>query len=530
MMRANSKKTPSNRNRIEIAVNCWQQPGAPRRPNNKEIWLVMSSEINFGDLNESEPQSALRPDQDGHFVIAEIGEVSADELLIFVDLDVMRDMEAHAQSNTNVELGGVMLGQQNIDESGRPFVVITDSLRARHYEATKGSFKFTHDTWTQITRERSEFRPDLEMVGWYHTHPGWSVFLSGMDLFICNNFFNRPLDVALVIDPCNDDRGWFQWTDGENPQTSRTGGFYLITGRYRQQELNHFARIYNREPIMNQDPRYAGDIYSGGTQPVINLMDNRRPIFDVAIVAMLLAQFLLFGFIGWKLLAPATADGLDDTGNQVASLQQKLDELEATQLQQARDQAYQEVLQSIVGAQTGESNLVQEFTTVKTENQKLQSNLNAQMALADSLHQKHDAITRDLQDKTDIAKNLSLQLVETRDKLDAADLKISKLSSGLDGDSSDAEATNQISLAWWWLALGGVATALMGGAIGFSLARYQSRQYDDFDDQGGVNTFRAPSREPTTAAPASESSSDVTVRIVDGAFGNDADEKKAGAK
>ncbi len=271
--------------------------------------MTTSSEINFGDLNESEPQTALRPDQDGHFLVAEVGEIRADELLIFVDLDVMRDMEAHAHSNTRVELGGVMLGQQNLDESGRPFVVITDSLRARHYEATKGSFKFTHDTWSQITRERSEFRPDLEMVGWYHTHPGWSVFLSGMDLFICNNFFNRPLDVALVIDPCNDDRGWFQWTQSSPTKTSRTGGFYLITGRYRQQELNHFARIYNREPIMNQDPRYASDVFAGATQPVVNLMDNRRPIFDFAIVAMLLTQFLLFGIVSWKLLTPPAADG-----------------------------------------------------------------------------------------------------------------------------------------------------------------------------------------------------------------------------
>lgn len=273
---------------------------------------------------------------------------------------------------------------------------------------------------------------------------------------------------------------------------------------------------------MNQDPRYAGDTYSGGTQPVVNLMDNRRPIFDVAIVTMLLTQFLLFAFIGWKLLVPATADGSGDAGEQVASLQQKLTEMEATQLQQARDQAYQEVLQSIVGAQTGDSNLVKEFTTVKSENQQLQSNLKAQMALADSLNQQRDAIARDFQDQTDMAENLSSQLVETRDKLGAAESRISQLSSSLDGDSSGAEATSQISLAWWWLVLGGVATVLMGGALGFSLARYQSSQYDDFDDQTGMNTFRAPPREATTSEAEPESPSDVTVKIVDGAFGNDA--------
>ena len=148
----------------------------------------MSSEIQFGDLEQSEPQRALRPDQDGHFVVAPVGNLGDDELPIFVDLDVMRDMEAHARSNTRSELGGVMLGRQCVDDAGQPFVFVTDALRAHHYEATKGSFKFTHDTWSQITQSRKTFRPELEMVGWYHTHPGWSVFLSGMDLFICNHF------------------------------------------------------------------------------------------------------------------------------------------------------------------------------------------------------------------------------------------------------------------------------------------------------------------------------------------------------
>ena len=480
----------------------------------------MSSEINFGDLSESVPQQALRPDQDGHFVVAEIGKILEDELLIFVDLDVMRDMEAHAHSNTRVELGGVMLGQQNLDENGRPFVLITDSLRARHYEATKGSFKFTHDTWSQITRERSEFRPDLEMVGWYHTHPGWSVFLSGMDLFICNNFFNRPLDVALVIDPCNDDRGWFQWTASAKPKTNRTGGFYLITGRYRQQELNHFARIYNREPIMNQDPRYAGDVYGGGSQPVVNLMDNRKPIFEVAIVAMLLMQFMLFAFLGWKLL-PSTANDSTGETEQVANLQNQLANIEATRLQQTRDQAYQEVLQSIVGAQTGESDLVKDFATLKTENQQLKSNLNAQMALADSLNQQRDSIARDLQDKAAMTDNLSSQLVQTREKLTEAESRIDQLSSTIDGGPEIEEPTNRISLAWWWLVLGGVATAFLGGGIGYSLVRYQDSRYVDFNDPTAKDTFRT----RTQSAPALETDSrDATVKIGDVDFGVDPDE------
>ena len=83
----------------------------------------MSSDIEFGELEHSEPQRGLRPDRDAHYCVLPVGDISLPDamdpetraqkdLMIFVDLDVMRDMEAHAISDTSVELGGVMLGYQ----------------------------------------------------------------------------------------------------------------------------------------------------------------------------------------------------------------------------------------------------------------------------------------------------------------------------------------------------------------------------------------------------------------------------------
>ena len=150
----------------------------------------MSLDIQLGNVEQSAPETRLRPDRNRHYAVTEYGKPKKPELPVFVDLDVMMDMEAHALSDTSVELGGVLLGQQSVDEAGEPFVWVTDALRAKHYEATKGSFKFTHDTWSQISRERDEFPEGIQMVGWYHTHPDWGVFLSGMDQFICDHFFN----------------------------------------------------------------------------------------------------------------------------------------------------------------------------------------------------------------------------------------------------------------------------------------------------------------------------------------------------
>ena len=57
--------------------------------------------------------------------------------------------------------------------------------------------------------------PDKKMIGWYHTHPGFGIFLSGMDLFICDNFFNLPWQVAFVYDPLGGDEGNFVWRSGK---------------------------------------------------------------------------------------------------------------------------------------------------------------------------------------------------------------------------------------------------------------------------------------------------------------------------
>src|ERR1043165_5738665 len=130
----------------------------------------MDSDITFGEVEEERPRVMRRPDEDRHFAVASCGTPRDADLRIYVDLDAMVDMENHAQTDTTVELGGVMLGGQYVVSQHRPFVVVSDRLCADHFEATKGSFKFTHETWSDIQRRLEEYPEDLRMVGWYHTH------------------------------------------------------------------------------------------------------------------------------------------------------------------------------------------------------------------------------------------------------------------------------------------------------------------------------------------------------------------------
>jgi proteasome lid subunit RPN8/RPN11 len=273
----------------------------------------VDDEIQFGEVEQAAPNRALRPEQNRHFSVVAYGEARSGELPIYVDLDVLADMEDHALTDTSVELGGVLLGGCYEDDQGRPFVVITDSLRAEHYESTKGSFKFTHDTWAAITRQREQFRADMQMVGWYHTHPDWGVFLSGMDMFICDNFFNKKLDVAYVIDPCRGDRGMFQWTDDPRHRVRRTGGFFVTASRFRAAELEHYvAELCSAMPLAPTTRASAGSYPA----PVVHLHQPRSPEppwQGIAIASGLALQFVLMAMIAWKVLTPATAERPTDT-------------------------------------------------------------------------------------------------------------------------------------------------------------------------------------------------------------------------
>jgi len=214
--------------------------------NSNRVPAKMVDEMEFGQVETPPPAQRLRPDRDGRYAVVACGIPLADELPIFVDVDTLRALETHAVSDTRVELGGVLLGGQHTDDQQRPFVVIADALPARHYESTLGSFKFTHETWAEFTRQRAALPGDWQIVGWYHTHPHWGVFLSEWDHFICAHFFSRPADVALVIDPCQGDRGFFPWVDLAARHTRRSGGFYVFASRRRAVELDCLVAYLER--------------------------------------------------------------------------------------------------------------------------------------------------------------------------------------------------------------------------------------------------------------------------------------------
>ncbi len=450
-------------------------------------------EIQFGDVQFDQPDVALRPDQDDHFAIAVCGIAPETDLPIFVDLDVMRDMEAHAQSDKTVELGGVLLGRRNVDDAGQPYVVVTDWLQADHYESTRSRFKFTHETWSEITKRRAGYPNDTEMVGWYHTHPGWGVFLSDMDMFICKNFFNRPLDVALVIDPCNLTRGWFQWNDESATRTREVSGFFLTTNRHRESELEYFADLYNGVLTMS-DPRYSEPSRTGGgAAPIINVADRRNPVFDIAVLGMLSMQFVLLALIAWRMMLPPVESVPDQT----------LASVETSRLA-IQKEGYRQALLDIVDPATEDESRLQrlfhKFDSTQVENQRLAANQDAQIVYAGQLKAHADELNNELSRTQTSKELLQVDYNKTRKKLNEKVHRIERLETQLE-TGVDPEAGSwkfDFGSNWWWAGLGCI---IVGVATAFGTLYYaRSQANNEFEEEGDSEDPAESSEQDTSAS------------------------------
>ncbi len=142
--------------------------------------------------------------------------------VVFILETALAAVNQHAAEEPEHEIGGILVG--TVTEGERPVVFVEAAIRGQGMTHTRGSVTFTHETWNETNLIKDSQFPDLKIVGWYHSHPGFGLFLSGHDLFIHRNFFAAPWQVAVVADPLAKSWGCFTWhgTDLAQDQSVHT--------------------------------------------------------------------------------------------------------------------------------------------------------------------------------------------------------------------------------------------------------------------------------------------------------------------
>ena len=128
------------------------------------------------------------------------------ELRLQVHCAVARQIRQHCHTSAKAEVCGVLIGSE---QDG----ITTIEAAIAGVNAVQGGthVTFTQDTWAHIYQIKDKEYPDHRIVGWYHSHPGFGVFLSEHDTFIHQNFFSSPQQVAWVYDPHSEEEGCFAW-------------------------------------------------------------------------------------------------------------------------------------------------------------------------------------------------------------------------------------------------------------------------------------------------------------------------------
>ena len=202
-----------------------------------------------------------------------------------------RHILAHSRTDTRVELCGVLIGRILKDAFG-PFALVDDIIRGDHAENQGAQVTFTQQTWAHIFAEMDRSHSGQKIIGWYHTHPGFGIFLSPMDMFIQEHFFNLPSQTAFVVDPLSADEGLFQWRNGKVvPATQYWVGADIHVSHQRASRRPAEAASETTERKVNAAPDIV--VRTREADPPAPAARTRSAVWDVIMVVLLSSILLL---------------------------------------------------------------------------------------------------------------------------------------------------------------------------------------------------------------------------------------------
>jgi proteasome lid subunit RPN8/RPN11 len=119
-------------------------------------------------------------------------------------------IRSHAMKDAprRLEVMGFLLGDVR-SWKGFVYTVVRD-VGTTGLRSSSSKVKFDPDGLPSLFHQLDVSGFDYVLVGWYHSHPGHTCFLSRTDLLTQRSMFNEPYHVALVIDPVNRDLKTFR--------------------------------------------------------------------------------------------------------------------------------------------------------------------------------------------------------------------------------------------------------------------------------------------------------------------------------
>jgi len=144
-----------------------------------------------------------------------------DNVRVAFEGNVWHQMERHAGRDTRREQLGLLLGRViRVEPGGGLLTVVTQAVAVPSSDASPTHVSVTHESTEPIAAAIRKLPPGATVVGWFHSHPGLGVFLSGTDLRTQRSCFSQEWHVAVVLDPVRGERGVFVGPHGKPARRS----------------------------------------------------------------------------------------------------------------------------------------------------------------------------------------------------------------------------------------------------------------------------------------------------------------------
>lgn len=259
-----------------------EQSSEPTQSNGEDVPTTQGHpEPEQNNLPSQPPQQLSHPSTTKSGIHLHGHAPAGDQVRVFISQVALRQIDEHAHSDLSSEVGGVLMGHLREGDSHLSIDVLA-ALPAITEDQGPVHFTFTADAWARIHEDRSDQYPDLQIVGWFHTHPDLGVFYSADDVIVHSAAFVMPWQVGLVIDPIRLEGCLFGWRsvpqDMTKPILIPINGFYE---RLDEQPASTVTWQLVRSSIWEtsyvpEDSRYLpeGDRFS---QPDLYMPENDWP-------------------------------------------------------------------------------------------------------------------------------------------------------------------------------------------------------------------------------------------------------------
>jgi proteasome lid subunit RPN8/RPN11 len=215
--------------------------------------------------------------------------------------DAYAAVVSHAKESLDKEICGVLAGKVCEDEDGA-FILVEAAIRGTAAKQANTHVTFTQETWNTIHKTMDKDFPKLSIVGWYHSHPGFGVEFSEMDLFIQRNFFRSPTQVGMVTDPLGGDVAMIVETAKGIEYIPR----FWVDGR------EHRCKVPAKESAAASDDG-AGVVVSGSLEKRIEAIETRMGqliqasddmrawFYRIILTVAMVIAFMVVLWIGWSI-------------------------------------------------------------------------------------------------------------------------------------------------------------------------------------------------------------------------------------